>query len=416
MKNCLVLLTKVFPFDKGEEFIEDEIPMLSKAFDKIILIATSTADSAVQTREVPGNFEIHRIKASEIKHKLPINAIKYFPFSNYNGCVSKEEKNEVKGSLKRKGYLTYFLSKSESVYKECEKILINYDIKNYDKKTFYSYWLYDIAYAAIKLKENFGDSMSKVVSRTHRYDLYADKNSLNYLPLRYYLLEKLDKVYPCSDDGSNYLKKLYPAYKEKIKTAYLGTKNYGISNQSNDGIYRIVSCCHVSPVKRIDLLAKSLGTLKDSGLKLKWTHFGAGDGLEEVKEYSKENLSFMEVDFKGSVKNEELMNYYSNNPVDLFVNTSSSEGLPVSIMEACSFAIPTIATDVGGTNEIVKNNETGLLIECNFNINTLGEKIKYMVNLSKEDKQEFRDNCREIWINNFYGEKNFQNFSREIQP
>lgn len=414
MKNCLVLLTKVFPFDKGEEFIEDEIPMLSQAFDKIILIATSTADNAVQTRNVPENFEIHRIKASDIKHKLPMNAIKFFPFSGYKGCVPKAEKYEIKGSLKKRGYLTYFLSKSESVYKECTKILENSDIKSYEKKTFYSYWLYDIAYAAIKLKEKFGDSNSKAVSRTHRYDLYEDKNSLNYLPLRYYLLENLDNVYPCSDDGSNHLKNLYPAYKEKIKTAYLGTRNYGISNVSEDGVYRIVSCCHVSPVKRIDLLAKSLATLKDSGLKLKWIHFGAGDGLQEVQEYSKENLSFMEVEFKGSVKNEELMNYYSNNPVDLFVNTSSSEGLPVSIMEACSFGIPTIATDVGGTSEIV-NEKTGLLIECDFNINDLGEKIKYMVNLLPEDKQKFRDNCREIWIDNFYGENNFKKFSQEIE-
>ena len=38
MKNCLVLLTKVFPFDKGEEFIEGEIELLSQTFDKIILI------------------------------------------------------------------------------------------------------------------------------------------------------------------------------------------------------------------------------------------------------------------------------------------------------------------------------------------------------------------------------------------
>ncbi|AIY82178.1 glycosyltransferase [Clostridium botulinum] len=415
MKNCLVLLTKVFPFDKGEEFIEDEIPMLSKAFDKIILIATSTADDAIQTREVPENFEVHRIKASGIKCKLPMNAMKFFPFSKYKGYVLKEESNEVKGSLKRRGYLTYFLAKAESVYKECENILMSSDIKSYDKKTFYSYWLYDIAYAVIKLKEKFGDKTSKAVSRTHRYDLYADKNSLNYLPLRYYLLENLDNVYPCSDDGSNYLKGLYPYYKEKIKTAYLGTRNYGISNSSNDGVYRIVSCCHVSPVKRIDLLAKSLATLKDSGLKLKWIHFGAGDGLEEVKEYSKENLSFMDVEFKGSVKNEELMNYYSNNPVDLFVNTSSSEGLPVSIMEACSFGIPTIATDVGGTSEIV-NNKTGILIECDFNINDLGEKIRYMATLSEDDKQKFRDNCREIWLENFCGENNFQGFSREIQP
>ena len=39
--------------------------------------------------------------------------------------------------------------------------------------------------------------------------------------------------------------------------------------------------------------------------------------------------------------------------IDLFINTSSSEGVPVSIMEALSVGIPIIATDVGGTKEIV---------------------------------------------------------------
>lgn len=110
MKDCLVFLTKVFPFDKGEEFIEDEILMLSKNFKKVIVIATSTLDDAIQTRITPENFEIYRIKASEVKRKLPIYAIKLFPFSNYNNCMTDRERLAIKGSLKKRGYLTYFYS------------------------------------------------------------------------------------------------------------------------------------------------------------------------------------------------------------------------------------------------------------------------------------------------------------------
>ena len=36
MKTCLILLTKTYPFDKGEEFIEDEVPLLAKAFDRLV--------------------------------------------------------------------------------------------------------------------------------------------------------------------------------------------------------------------------------------------------------------------------------------------------------------------------------------------------------------------------------------------
>jgi glycosyltransferase involved in cell wall biosynthesis len=48
---------------------------------------------------------------------------------------------------------------------------------------------------------------------------------------------------------------------------------------------------------------------------------------------------------------------------DIFVNPSYSEGLPTSVMEAASVGVPVIATDVGGTKEIVECGTTGLMVE-----------------------------------------------------
>jgi glycosyltransferase involved in cell wall biosynthesis len=414
MRECIVFLTKVFPFDKGEEFIEDEVLMLSKSFKKVIIIATSTSNHAVKTRTTPENFEIYRIKASTVKHKLPLSAMKLFPFTNYKSCMTQRESAEIKGSLKKKGYLTYFISKANIIVEETKKILDKCDLSQYDKVIFYSYWFYDTALAAVKLRDYFNINKKSAVSRAHGYDIYTYRNSMNYLPLREYLLKNIDKVYTCSKNGSDYLKNLYPDYEKKIEVAYLGSRDHGIKLVEEDHIFHIVSCCHISPVKRMDLLAKSLATLKDSGLEFKWTHFGGGDGLEELKKYSKENLKFMEVNFAGGIKNIELMQYYQNQVVDLFINTSSSEGLPVSIMEACSFGIPTIATNVGGTSEIVRDGETGFLLNVDFKLEELGEKIKYMIELSKEEKQAFRYRCRNLWIEDFCAENNFARFSKNI--
>lgn len=109
------------------------------------------------------------------------------------------------------------------------------------------------------------------------------------------------------------------------------------------------------------------------------------------------------------------MEYYKNESVDLFINTSSSEGLPVSIMEACSFSIPTIATNVGGTAEIVREGETGLLLDKDFDPEELGNKIKYMAEISEEEKQKFRDRCRLLWTENFCADSNFRKFAHGIR-
>ncbi|MFR8531091.1 MAG: glycosyltransferase, partial [Anaeromassilibacillus sp.] len=178
----------------------------------------------------------------------------------------------------------------------------------------------------------------------------------------------------------------------------------------------IVSCCHISPVKRVELLAQALSLLEDSGLKLHWTHFGGGDGLDALKAYAKEHLSFMDCQLAGPIQNEALMRYYQQHPADLFVNTSSSEGLPVSIMEACSFGIPAIATDVGGTSEIVQDGKTGFLLPMEFAPNVLAEQIVAFSRLPQEQRQALRANCRKVWEEQFFGERNFTRFAEAIRP
>ena len=50
---------------------------------------------------------------------------------------------------------------------------------------------------------------------------------------------------------------------------------------------------------------------------------------------------------------------------DIFVNPSSVEGLPVAILEAMALGRPVVAAAAGGVPGIVKDGETGILVEPN---------------------------------------------------
>ena len=416
MKNCLVMLTKTYPFGQGEEFIEDEVPILAKAFDCVIVIATSVAQGAGKTRAVPENVHVHCIRAAEVRHGLAASAFKLFPSRTFHGFVSPQEKEAIKGSPKSRAFLSYFVAKSERVFELCRQILLPYHLEAFDGVTFYAYWFYDVAVAATQLKKYCTSKSCRAVCRAHRYDLYPQCSSVGYLPLRPYLLKNLDAVYPCSQDGAACIDSTWPGFSQKIHTAYLGTHDFGLGPVPTGGTYQIVSCCHLSPVKRVKLLAQALSLLKDSGIPCKWTHIGGGDELADLKAYAAEHLSFMQVEFTGPLPNQKLMAFYRETPINLFVNTSSSEGLPVSIMEAASFGIPAMATDVGGTKELVREGETGWLLPADCSPEMLATHLKAAIACPAVEAQLLRKNCRTLLEETFCADKNFTAFAQAIQP
>ena len=118
----------------------------------------------------------------------------------------------------------------------------------------------------------------------------------------------------------------------------------------------LLTVCRLVPWKGVDAILRRLPHLPDTRLVI------AGDGIlrRELAAVA-DTLSVSErVIFLGHVSAAEVRGYMRR--ADAFVLNSTYEGLPHVVLEAMAAGIPVIATDAGGTGEVVENEATGLLI------------------------------------------------------
>ena len=278
----------------------------------------------------------------------------------------------------------------------------------------YTYWLDSpstgVAFAKMKHPE------IKLVSRAHRFDLYENVHDPPYLPFRHFVMAQINAIFLISKHGQKYLAGKYPQYSEKCIVSRLGVIDPGfVSAQSSDGVFRIVSCSYLAPVKRIDLLIEGLrevGTLRPEE-RFEWTHLGYGPEAEKLKRKALTELpSNVKYKFLGYVGPGEVIEYYKHNRIDAFINVSRSEGIPVSIMEAQSCGIPVIATGVGGTSEIISQ-DVGFLLCENPTPQDISRAILEIAddpNRANGMKKQAKDN----WQCSFNAETNYSEFANSL--
>ena len=250
---------------------------------------------------------------------------------------------------------------------------------------------------AARLKKYYFNQNVCSVARGHRYDLYDYAAPFKYVPDREFMLSHMDMVYPCSDDGTNYLVAQYPEYASSIKTQRLGTMLHEPIKCERIPVFCLVSCAVVRPVKRLDKIINVVKILTKKGYKVQWTHLGGGPFYNEMVKEANAVLPEDTFHFAGQMTNEEVYNWYQNNSVSCFINLSDSEGVPVSIMEAMGFGIPIVATGVGGSREIVEHNVNGVVISDHENETSIADKIERLINMGDEDFHSLCLNSYKIW-------------------
>lgn len=391
-EHTLILLTDQYPYGKGETFLEPE--MLYNTFPTLIFSYFPSNNDSI--RPLPPNcrsYLVNETPRTQFHKKLGRLKIRWRMTT-----IIELWRLLVSGKMSRTARvkLYAFIANGRHMYRYVLEILSQEGVKKDSHLIFYAYWMHSCAYAALLLQKHYPNS--SVISRCHGHDLYQEE--YGYIPMRKYLTERIQHFYPIAEDGYRYLMKRHGVEKKRITTARLGTVDMGVAIPSKRSVLRIVSCSNIIALKRIPLIIEALSQIDD--IQVMWEHFGTGKEkyINMLKSQAKEQLGQLpniQYKFQGVLSNTDYLAYCKDNAFHLFVNVSSSEGVPVSIMEALSLGTPVMATDVGGTHELISSGENGILLPKNVNPAEIADAFRRFYEMPDEQYEAYRENARNTW-------------------
>lgn len=417
MKNLIVVIfTYRAPFGHFQ-FVEDEIPFWDKA-KKVIII--SLAEHHELYSSIGENTEAYAVCPSNTLFKKFI-----FLFSGLrHKRVLKGALNEFykillrgpSGFFQRLLSLASFIQATERYFRGATRILARQKINPTDMIVLYSYWCGSSTHAAKQLNEHFFNNRAVVVTRAHGSDIYEYANKSNYLPLLRQTLEFCHRIYPISKHGVNYTCNHWNCSIEKVELARLGIPDHFSGHYPKRSVwFHIVSCSYVTPVKRVHLIAEALSRIEQKNVC--WTHIGGGAGLEELRVLCTRLLNHkpnIRYDLRGSLSHDRVIDIFCTENINLLLNVSISEGIPVSVMEAHCSGIPVLGPSVGGIKEIIEQGVNGRLMPQNFSVEDLRKEILSLAEIDTKQYEQLCLNARQTWLERFTAQNNYPKFTESI--
>lgn len=398
--KTIYLFSNCYPFGMvAESFLKDELLVASKIpCCKIVIIPLHKGR---YKRDLPSNITLNtKLSDTTLLQRIKVFFLMifgwYFWFIPFQGKYSPKSKSDYFQAVK---------------YLYGSYLVKNFLLKNKDDfeegSIFYSYW-FNHTILGFYMSKNVGFfKQNSIYTRAHRFDVYEESVG-TYFPYRDKMLAITDNVFVVSDEGVFYLKRKYPIFAKKIEVSRLGVFSNCVKQNIGKGWeISILSCSNIIPVKRVDLIFNSINRFCQvyGHLKVKWTHIGGGEGFDTLQKDIKSKECNLTIDLIGSVDKTEVMEIYKKGYFNLFVNLSLSEGIPVAIMEAISWGIPVLATDVGGNKEIVTE-DTGLLLAVDFVQKQFNDSVLTLM----ENREALSKSTFEFYLKNYNAEINYTNF------
>ena len=401
----IYLLTAGFPYADGEQFIETEILYLSKYAEEVIIIPLTISG---KKRNVPDNVYTFNVLANEVANtptvvKMAIallNIIKNPKEIKLHGPYLKTLVIWAYYRRLMEKHITKLFSESDNT---SGKILV------------YSYWLSPSAVASLSIKAYNSDV--KIVARAHGSDLYEQATNLPAFPFRENTIHEIDKIFCISRNGKSHLEKKFNS--KNVIVSRLGVTSDSKNNLLNKDLGRVVlvSCSNIIDLKRVSKILETVYRFsqRNKDMQVRWVHLSTGpllNNLEREVEVIQKKTHNLSCELLGQITNRDVIKFYDNNYIDCFINLSTSEGIPVSIMEAFSFGIPVVATDVGGVSEIV-GPSSGFLLDVECTQEQVVSALEHVT--SPENFKNYRHGAKEVWSKKYNADNNYHIFCKELE-
>lgn len=392
----LCIFTINFPYSTEENFLYNEVMHLSQRF-KTIELFPMHFEGMEQCYQLPMNVKVNRFNMFQ-----PYNRVHEL-FVNFFSIVGIYT-TEILSAPYRVRYLKEFVpSLNNLLHKIAMARSFNTTFKLGANTVYYTYWFNQWTFLLALVNKKH--QMLPLYTRIHGSDVYEEQHREKsfFFPFRIFQLRQLKKVIAISANGKAHLDKVNNIRSDKTLISRLGVPDKGHNPELKNGTFRIVSCSAFQKYKRVHLIARILEHMRYT---VEWVHFGDGELRNEILEIAKTLPETVSFKWMGQKSNEELMQFYQNCHVDLFINVSETEGIPVTIMEALSFGIPVIAPRVGGIAEII-NVDNGYLIEKDFDPAVVCRIIEELRDAEFSKTSAMRHAAKRSWQDNYFSEKNY---------
>ena len=415
MFDDIVIFAHNYPYWCGptaETYLEEEISILSQQSARVVVVAFEGFWQAGGTlrANLPSNLEVIQLLEPSLQSEPDNRKRRIDQLKRTFSLEFASDAHQLKTRAHARTFHR-FNELGDQIYAAALKGLLDLDPHFGSGKTLiYSFWFNEPARATVLLRDKLvalSGHRPVAIARAHGYDCYGYRNELDYLPCQEWLAQRLDRVFPCSQDGVDYLRKRNPKASGKFEVAHLGTRSIshkgGVSTNRDSNIPTILTCSRIVPLKRLDRVARAVELLKRAGTECKWICIGDGVELQALKDLTGSLGVSGDVQFTGALTQDQISTLYSSAPADVFVLPSEYEGIPLAIMEAMSVGIPVVATRVGGVPEIVHDGVNGILVDRDFTDEDLARAIKFFI---EKPRPDYAAAALSTWENQFSSSAN----------